>query len=77
MPPLPLLLLAVDAPPGNSAAVYWLHLPVLIVLVSLVYGATRFDDWPNIFRESVRWMIRLTVFLFTIVAVLYVLASWI
>jgi hypothetical protein len=35
------------------------------------------DDWPNIFRESVRWMIRLTVFLFTIVAVLYVLASWI
>lgn len=56
---------------------YWLHLPVLIVLISLVYGATRFDDWPSILRESVRWMIRLTTFLLVIVVILYALASWI
>ncbi len=56
---------------------YWLHLPILVVIISLVYGATRFDDWPSIIRESVRWMIRLTTFLLVIVVILYVLASWI
>jgi hypothetical protein len=57
-----------------AVPIYWMHLPILIVTVSLVYGATRFDDWPNILREAVRWMVRLTVFLFTIVLILYVLA---
>ena len=56
-------------------SVYWLHLPVLIVVISLVYGATRFDDWPSILRESLRWVFRLTVFLVVIVAILYVLAT--
>lgn len=77
MPPLPLLPPAAEALAGNAAAVYWLHLPVLIILVGLVYGATRFDDWPNILRESLRWMIRLTGFLIAVVAVLFILASWI
>jgi hypothetical protein len=56
---------------------YWVHLPVLIVVISLVYGATRYDDWPHILREARRWVVRLGVFLVAIVAVLYVLASWI
>jgi hypothetical protein len=60
----------------NNVAVYWIHLPVMVVLVSLVYGATRFDDWPNILREAARWVVRLTFFLFTIVAVLFVLAMF-
>ena len=54
--------------------IYWRDLPILIVVVSLVYGATRFDDWEHIFRESLRWMLRLTTFLAVVMFVLYVLA---
>jgi hypothetical protein len=53
---------------------YW-HLPILIVVISLVYSATRFDNWGGIFREALRWGIRLTVFLFAIIAVLFVLGN--
>jgi hypothetical protein len=55
---------------------YW-HLPILIVVISLVYSATRFDSWGSIFREAVRWGIRLTVFLFAIIAALFVLGNFI
>jgi hypothetical protein len=58
-------------------SVYWLHLPVLIVVISLVYGATRFDDWPHILREARRWVVRLVSFLAVVVLVLYVLATFI
>jgi hypothetical protein len=58
---------------GVSAT--WLHLPVLLVIVSLVYGATRFDDWPSILRESVRWVVRLFAFLVIIVVILFALAT--
>jgi hypothetical protein len=51
---------------------YW-HLPVLIILVSLVYSATRFDHWQPILRDTFRWCWRLAVFLVSIAAVLYVL----
>ena len=54
---------------------YW-HLPILIVVISLVYSATRFDEWKPIVREAVRWGLRLTAFLFVIVAVLYVVATY-
>jgi hypothetical protein len=53
---------------------YWIHLPILIVVISLVYGGTRFDDWPHILREAWRWVVRLTGFLLVVVAVLFVLA---
>jgi hypothetical protein len=43
--------------------IYLMDLPLLIVLVSLVYSATRFDEWPAILREAVRWGVRLTAFL--------------
>jgi hypothetical protein len=49
---------------------YW-HLPLLIVLVSLVYSATRFDQWSAIFHEAARWGLRLTAFIFCIVALLW------
>jgi hypothetical protein len=58
-------------------SIYWLHLPVLIVVISLVYGATRFDDWPHILREARRWVARLVSFLAVVVLVLYVLATFI
>jgi hypothetical protein len=52
---------------------YW-HLPVLIVLVSLVYSATRYEQWPAILRESWRWMKRMTKFLLLIAVALYLIA---
>ncbi len=50
--------------------IYW-HLPILIVVVSLVYSATRYDQWGAILRESLRWGIRLAAFLVGIGVVLY------
>jgi hypothetical protein len=43
--------------------IYLIDLPLLIILVSLVYSATRFDEWPAILKESLRWGIRLILFL--------------
>ena len=52
---------------------YW-HLPLVIVLVSLVYSATRYDQWGLILREALRWGVRLTSFLFAVIFVLFVVA---
>ncbi len=51
---------------------YW-HLPVLIILVSLVYSATRFDHWSPILRDTFRWCLRLAGFLVSIAVVMYFL----
>ena len=55
---------------------YW-HLPLLIVVVSLVYSATRFERWSNILAESLRWAMRMCVFLVGIGLVLYLLQFFI
>jgi hypothetical protein len=52
--------------------IYVWDLPLLIVIVSLVYSATRFDQWMPILREAFRWGLRLAVFLGGIGLVLYV-----
>jgi hypothetical protein len=70
--PLPLPVLE----PIFAIGYYW-HLPILIVVISLVYSATRFDEWGPILREAFRWGLRLTAFLTAIVIVLYVLATFI
>lgn len=53
--------------------IYFVDLPLLIVLISLVYSATRFDDWGPILREALRWGLRLAAFLIGIGIVLYIL----
>lgn len=53
---------------------YYAHLPILLVVISLVYSGTRFDDWKMILLEAYRWGSRMTIFLLTIVVVLYLLA---
>jgi len=55
-------------------SIYW-HLPILIVVVSIVYSATRYDGWPMIFREAFRWGLRMTLFLFGIGFALFALSS--
>jgi hypothetical protein len=52
----------------------YLDLPILIVVISLVYSATRFDDWGMIFREAFRWGLRMTLFLIGIGVVLFVVS---
>jgi hypothetical protein len=58
-------------PPHN---VYQYDLPVLLVLVSLVYSATRYDDWKQILKEAARWLGRLVLFLGGIGIVLFFLS---
>ncbi|MHB1422367.1 MAG: hypothetical protein ACYC3I_04055 [Gemmataceae bacterium] len=57
--------------PGHN--IYLVDLPLLIVLISLVYSATRFDDWGAILLEALRWGLRLLGFLAGIGIVLYIL----
>jgi hypothetical protein len=54
----------------------YIHLPILIVVVSLVYSATRFDAWDKIIKEAVHWGLRMSSFLFMIGAVLYALSTF-
>jgi hypothetical protein len=58
-----------NSPALLTHSIYW-ELPVLIVLVSLVYSATRFDRWDYIFREAFRWGMRMALFLIGIVLIL-------
>ena len=60
--------------PLFAASIYW-HLPVLLIVVSLVYSATRHDKWSLIRHEALRWGARMAVFLGAIALALFVL-SW-
>ncbi|HWG42448.1 MAG TPA: hypothetical protein VN688_06640 [Gemmataceae bacterium] len=53
--------------------IYLVDLPVLIVLISLVYSATRFDQWGPILHEAFRWGMRLLLFLAAISFALFIL----
>jgi hypothetical protein len=58
----------------QGLAFYW-HLPLVILLVSLVYSATRYDQWSLILREAGRWAVRLTSFLCAVILVLFLVAT--
>lgn len=60
----------------NNLSVYLIDLPILVVLISLVYSATRFDDWPSILLETGRWILRLLSFLIGIGVLLW-FVTWI
>jgi hypothetical protein len=62
-------------PPFSSNT--YIHLPILIVVISLVYSATRYERWSNIFQEAFRWGIRMLGFLCGIAVALYVLGLFI
>ncbi len=55
--------------------IYLIHLPILIVIISLVYSATRYEQWAPILWEALRWGGRLTLFLVGVAAFLFVL-NW-
>jgi hypothetical protein len=60
---------------NHPAFIYW-QLPVLIVVISLVYSATRYDEWDSILREAFRWGLRMAGFLLAIAVALYLLATF-
>ncbi len=62
--------------PALFALHYYWHLPILIVLISMVYSATRYDQWDLIIREAFRWGLRLTGFLLAILGVLYLVSIY-
>jgi hypothetical protein len=51
---------------------YLIDLVLLVGLTSLVYSATRHEDWYAILYEAVRWGGRLVLFMAAIVLVLFV-----
>jgi hypothetical protein len=53
----------------------YVHLPILLAVISLVYSATRYEHWDNIVREAFRWGLRMFAFLCGIGVALYVL-TW-
>lgn len=60
----------------GAALIYW-HLPFMLMIISLVYSATRFEDWDAILYETVRWGGRMFAFLLGIAVVLFAVAWWI
>ncbi len=58
-----------------AVSIYW-HLPVLLVVVSLVYSATRHDSWKLISREAFRWGRNMAFFLGVIALVLFLLSTY-
>jgi hypothetical protein len=62
-------------PPLLALSIYW-DLPVLLVVVSLIYAATRHDRWDKIVHEAVGWGVRILVFLVAIGVVLYLLSTY-
>jgi hypothetical protein len=62
------------APLVAAVPIYW-QLPVLIVVISLVYSATRYDQWGSILREALRWGLRMSAFLLAIGLVLLALST--
>ena len=56
------------------AHIYW-HLPVMIVIISLIYSGTRYDSMSSILIEAARWGLRMFGFLAGIAIVLFVLSK--
>ena len=58
-----------------ATSIYW-DLPVLLVVVSIVYSATRHDRWDRILREALRWGTQIAGFLALVGVTLYVLSTF-
>jgi hypothetical protein len=56
-----------------AMAIYY-HLPLMLLVISLVYSATRHDEWDEILLEAFRWGIRMFGFMVLVGAVLFAVA---
>jgi hypothetical protein len=49
----------------------YLHLPFMLLIISLVYSATRHEQWDEILIEAFRWGIRMFGFMVIVGIVLF------
>jgi hypothetical protein len=49
----------------------YLHLPLMLLVISLVYSATRHEAWDEILVEAFRWGIRMLGFMAIVAIVLF------
>ena len=61
--------------PLFAASIYW-DLPVLLIVFSLVYSATRHDHWDRILKEALGWGLRVGGFLLGVGVTLYALSTF-
>ena len=59
---------------GKLFSSIYIQLPIVIAIISLVYSATRYDDWPSILWESVRWARNMLVFLVAIGVAMFIVS---
>jgi hypothetical protein len=52
----------------------YFHLPLMLLVISLVYSATRHDEWDEILLEAFRWGIRMFGFMVLVSVVLFAVA---
>jgi hypothetical protein len=52
-----------------AMSIYW-HLPLMLLVISLVYSATRHEQWDEILGEAFRWGIRMFGFMLVVAIVL-------
>jgi len=57
-----------------AASIYW-HLPILLVLVSLVYSASRYDEWRAIIVHAARNCVYIVFFMGSVFVVLFFLST--
>jgi hypothetical protein len=50
----------------------YFHLPLMLLVISLVYSATRHEQWDEILLEAFRWGIRMFGFMILVAIVLFV-----
>lgn len=56
-----------------ATSIYF-HLPFMLLIISLVYSATRHDEWDEILLEAFRWGIRMFGFMVLVGVVLFAVA---
>jgi hypothetical protein len=49
----------------------YVHLPLMLLVISLVYSATRHEEWDEILVEAFRWGIRMLGFMALVALVLF------
>jgi hypothetical protein len=54
----------------------YVDMPVLMVVVALVYSATRHDNWAQILKEAGRWLVHIVLFLGSVGVGLAILSKW-
>jgi hypothetical protein len=63
------ILLAGQAP---SSFDVFIHFPILLVIVNLVFSASRYDDWGQIISHALKGMLYIVTFLGGVFVFLYV-----